>query len=207
MVKQIIKISEVFESLQGEGKYVGYPALFIRLSGCNRACDFCDTKYHTNGKDMNINEIKDKINNSKLERVIWTGGEPMLQKEEIQEIMNYTQLYKHQLETNGDIYPLSPYSFEYIAISPKSKKALDKTLEFYNKINFPKDRYDIKVVTDLESLNLNMLYDATMLMPLSTGIKERDLQIEKEVWNYCVEYNIKYTPRIHRDVWGEKIGV
>ena len=81
------EINEIFEGIQGEGKYVGMPMLFIRCSGCTRACSFCDTKYHTKGKEMTIDEVIKIIKKSKLNYVCFTGGEPLLQIDVIREIM------------------------------------------------------------------------------------------------------------------------
>ena len=83
--KNPLNICEVFTSIQGEGKDCGTHALFIRLSGCNLKCSFCDTKYswtegtQTIQEDIikKIKEYRDKFNNN---YIIWTGGEPLLQE-------------------------------------------------------------------------------------------------------------------------------
>jgi putative chitinase len=56
-----MRVNEIFCSIQGEGKYAGCPAIFIRLSGCTRKCSFCDTKYHTNGKEMSVEDVPDYL--------------------------------------------------------------------------------------------------------------------------------------------------
>lgn len=196
-------INEIFKSLQGEGRYTGYPVLFIRLSGCTRKCSFCDTQYHINGRHMPTDKVIRAIKKSKLEHVVWTGGEPMLQQNEIYEVIKQTIDKHHSLETNGDIFPSKPGFFDYIAFSPKEKKAQDRIISLLNGYSIG---YDIKIVTDLD-LNKNMLRNATMLMPLTTGDYKKDLQIQQKVWNYCIKHKLKYTPRIHRDVWSNKRGV
>jgi 7-carboxy-7-deazaguanine synthase len=209
-----MKVCEIFKSLQGEGKYVGYPALFIRLSGCTRKCDFCDTKYHVNGKNMSIEDVVKRIKKSKPDIVVWTGGEPMLHENEIYDVITETDEKHHHLETNGDLLPECPGFFKYICFSPKEERVADKVFSFYQQMLsyepsvFPRRMLtiDIKIVTDLK-LNKDIIKYATMLMPLTTGDKEKDLKIQQDVWNYCVNHNIKYAPRIHRDVWGNKKGV
>ena len=200
-----MKVNEIFESIQGEGKYVGHPVLFIRLSGCTRECDFCDTKYHVNGEEISVKKIAERINKSKLETIVWTGGEPMLQQNEIYSVMSETLEKNHQLETNGDITPKLPTFFNYIAFSPKEEKVHKKIIDFCDNLNPAYLNWDIKIVTDLK-LNKEMIEGATMLMPLSTYDKKKDLKIQQDVWNYCVKNNIKYCHRIHVDVWGQKIG-
>ena len=61
---------------------------------------------------------------------------------------------------------------------------------------------DIKVVTDLKTTGMDMLKYATMLMPLTTGDIEKDAQIRKDVWGYCVENRIRYSPRLHVEIFG-----
>ncbi len=195
-------INEIFESIQGEGKYCGHPVLFIRLSGCTRNCDFCDTKYHKKGKKMSVNQVAKKIKESECNTVVWTGGEPMLQVEDIYEVIYKTNFNYHHLETNGDILPQSPEYFQYISFSPKVKRVQDNVLAYCFQLESNKPDWDIKIVTDLK-LNKDMIEDATILMPLTTDNEITDRNTKQKVWQYCVKNNIKYVSRIHVDVWGK----
>jgi 7-carboxy-7-deazaguanine synthase len=196
-----MKINNIFKSIQGEGKYVGTPMLFIRLSGCNRNCSWCDTKYHKKGIHMSTKEIVRKIKKSKVKIIVWTGGEPLLQEEEIVKVIFKTNTLQHHLETNGDLIArptiFTDLLFDYICISPKNEEAAQVDLMC---------NYDIKVVTDLK-LNKNLIKYASILMPLTTYNKKKDLEIKKKVWDYCIKNNIKYSPRIQVDIWGKKRGV
>lgn len=100
-----LKINEIFYSIQGESTYVGVPCIFIRLSGCNLRCTFCDTTYaYDEGKMMSVDEVMDKVESYHTRLVEITGGEPLLQDKIyilIHELIEreYTVL----LETNGSI--------------------------------------------------------------------------------------------------------
>lgn len=100
-----LKINEIFYSIQGESTYVGVPCIFIRLSGCNLRCTFCDTTYaYDEGKMMSVDEVMDKVESYHTRLVEITGGEPLLQDKIyilIHELIerDYTVL----LETNGSI--------------------------------------------------------------------------------------------------------
>jgi len=81
-----LKISEVFYSLQGEGPYIGYPSLFIRLYGCNLSCSWCDTPYAREGERFDTMEVSQLLdfwekNYVSIPFVTLTGGEPLLQEE------------------------------------------------------------------------------------------------------------------------------
>lgn len=112
------KINEIFYSIQGEGFHTGTPAVFIRFSGCNLKCSFCDTR-HQDGKNMSlyeiINEIK-KYPNARM--VILTGGEPSLFiNQAIIDAIKRAGLYI-AIETNGT-HEL-PEGIDWITLSPKS---------------------------------------------------------------------------------------
>lgn len=98
-----MKINEIFYSLQGEGKWAGLPNIFIRTTGCNLRCTFCDTKYaYEDGKTMSIEEIANNIKNYPCKNVCITGGEPLMQNETLDLINILTKKdYKICLETNG----------------------------------------------------------------------------------------------------------
>ena len=199
-----MRINEIFESIQGEGKYAGKKVLFIRVSGCTRNCDFCDTKYHKDGKEMSVKQIIKLINKYKPSIIVWTGGEPLLYEEEILDIRAEVEVnIKHHLETNGDIIPR--YKYDYYCVSPKEFKIARNIYNYL--IQDTQYNYDIKVVTDGKEMNKNLIQYATMLMPLSTYDEEKDKKIKQDVWNLCIINNLKYCLRQHVEVWGKKKGV
>ncbi len=100
-----MKINEIFYSIQGEGKWSGYPNIFIRTTGCNLRCTYCDTKYaYENGKKMNINNILKEIQKYPCKKICITGGEPLLQQETYDLFDTLIKKdYLICLETNGSL--------------------------------------------------------------------------------------------------------
>ena len=105
-----MKISEIYRSIQGESSWIGLTTTFVRLHGCNLNCSYCDSKYATQGDDfteMTIKEIGDKIIEQNCGIVEFTGGEPMIQSEEMESVMKYVvekdfeRSYHFLIETNG----------------------------------------------------------------------------------------------------------
>lgn len=111
------KINEIFYSIQGEGHHTGYPSVFIRFSGCNLACPFCDTR-HEKGIYMSDEDIFRTVNNYPALWIILTGGEPLMQvdSEFIRKLKKETGK-KVAIETNGTM-PV-PDGIDWIAVSPK----------------------------------------------------------------------------------------
>ena len=113
------KINEIFYSLQGEGFHAGTPAVFVRFSGCNLRCAFCDTQ-HQQGRIMSLQEIVDEVNKYPLAPlVVLTGGEPSLFIDEtfVAELKQKTGK-TIAIETNGT-RPL-PSNLDWVTFSPKS---------------------------------------------------------------------------------------
>lgn len=101
------KVNEVFESIQGEGPYFGKKQVFVRFSGCNLGCKFCDTK--TNSfNEYSPEDIFNKIKSfpGEYHSVSFTGGEPLLQKEFLKQVLKRTRKLglKNYLETNGTLF-------------------------------------------------------------------------------------------------------
>ena len=113
------KINEIFYSLQGEGYHSGTPAVFVRFSGCNLRCAFCDTQ-HQDGQLMSVQEIVDEVSKYLLAPlVVLTGGEPSLFIDEafVAELKQKTNK-TIAIETNGT-RPL-PNNLDWVTLSPKS---------------------------------------------------------------------------------------
>ena len=100
-----MKINEIFYSIQGEGKNAGFPTIFIRTTGCNLRCTYCDTKYaFYEGEEMSLHDIMEKIKKWNCKRICLTGGEPLLQEETPELVdMLLSEGYTISIETNGSI--------------------------------------------------------------------------------------------------------
>lgn len=111
------KINEIFYSLQGEGHHTGYPSVFIRFSGCNLACPFCDTR-HEDGIYMDDEAIIRAVNLYRSEWIVITGGEPALSiDDDFIHLLKRATGKKVAIETNGTI-PV-PREIDWVTVSPK----------------------------------------------------------------------------------------
>ncbi|HHT9129782.1 MAG TPA: 7-carboxy-7-deazaguanine synthase QueE, partial [Candidatus Brocadiaceae bacterium] len=114
-----MKINEIFKSIQGETSYVGLPCTFIRITGCNLRCSYCDTTYaYEEGAEMSINSILESIGGFKSKLVCVTGGEPLSNKDTpslIKELLSKN--YRVLVETNG--------SYDVSTIPQKAIKIMD----------------------------------------------------------------------------------
>lgn len=111
------KINEIFESIQGEGCRAGIPSVFIRFSGCNLKCGFCDTR-HGDGEEMTDEQIIVEVKKSRAPQIVLTGGEPSLFIDEdfIRKLHGETGKFIC-IETNGTRE--LPEGIDWITVSPK----------------------------------------------------------------------------------------
>lgn len=213
-----MKINEIFKSIQGEGRFQGYPALFIRVSGCTRKCKWCDSKYHINGEEFTIEELVNEIDDRpETAIVVFTGGEPLLYLEEITHIISELKGIdvKWHLETNSDLIKTQKdfndiiKTFNYIVISPKELSVVEEIIKFKNATCFKDylERVEIKIVTDLDKINKDLVPYATSLMPYTSYNKKKDIEIRKRVWAYCVTHNLHYSARLQVINFNKKRGV
>ncbi|HNX17474.1 MAG TPA: 4Fe-4S cluster-binding domain-containing protein [Methanoregula sp.] len=129
-----MKVSEIFTSIQGEGTRQGKPCLFIRLSGCNLDCRWCDTRYAQNGgTETSCDKILEEVWRENPRSVCITGGEPLLQTEALIPLLS--SLAKRgiaiDIETNGtiDFSPVQPYASVCMDVKcPSSGEKSDLTL-------------------------------------------------------------------------------
>ncbi len=114
-----MQITEIYRSLQGESSYAGLPCIFVRLTGCNLRCDWCDSEYtFTGGRKMTVEEVEREVRKlAPVQLVEITGGEPMLQEEEVLELMRrlLAASYALLLETSGE-RPLARVPKEVVKI-------------------------------------------------------------------------------------------
>jgi len=120
--QHILKITEIFPSIQGEGFRQGEATIFIRLSGCNLRCSFCDTKYAwEQGRQYSVAQVLDEVRKIRkgfpAQWICFTGGEPLLQ--DIGGLIKVLKKegLKIQMETNATLYRTLPV--DWYSISPK----------------------------------------------------------------------------------------
>ncbi|CAK6552302.1 MAG: 7-carboxy-7-deazaguanine synthase [Candidatus Midichloria mitochondrii] len=160
-----LKVNSIFDTLQGEGLYVGAPAIFIRLAGCNLACTFCDTEFDEY-QEISVEEIIKRVkafSHTYKKLVVLTGGEPFRQPISLlcEKLVN--EGFKIQIETNGLLYRNIPEEVEVIC-SPKN------TGNGYQQIR--KDLLGhVKAIKFLISASNNLYQDIGTIGQLNADIK------------------------------------
>lgn len=213
-----MKISEIFFSLQGEGIEIGLPTVFVRLFACDLRCKWCDTMYAVEGRDFRdhpISEVLNEIKTHKCKRVCLTGGEPLIQIKEVEELSKLliSDGYNILLETSGHKMPPEILWTENSTISmdckcPSSSMQDKMDFNLFLKLR-PKDQLkfvlqdeiDYEYATALLSrynIKANIIFQPTH----GSGLD----WITKKVIDDKLEY-IRVLPQLHKIIWGDKRGV
>ena len=204
----MLKVNEIYASIQGESSHTGLPCVFVRLTGCNLRCSWCDTAYAFHeGRELSLEEVVQQVETFSLPLVEITGGEPLMQ-EDVYPLMEalLEKGYKVMLETGGAI-PIDRVPETVIKIvdikcpgSGEDKKNHLQNLEFLSEHDELKfvllDRADYEWSRDLlKSINptnqilFSPVYDKLDLKDLSQWILEDKLavrlqtQLHKVIWS------------------------
>ncbi len=185
-----LKISEIFFSSQGEGLRVGEPTIFVRLSGCDLKCNFCDTKYAwKNGKSENVDEILKQVEKFKnlTNWVCITGGEPTLQDISDLVLRLKKSGYMIQMETNGRKFKSLP--FDWITLSPKPP-------DYFYEEEWKKYAKELKIVVDknltmdvIKKLSKDFSNIPVFLQPQS--MLKWSLKKAYKLWREGIQENLK----------------
>jgi 7-carboxy-7-deazaguanine synthase len=227
-----LRISEIFASVQGEGIWVGVPSVFVRVSGCNLRCTWCDTPYaswNPEGPVLYLTDITAQVEKYGIQHVVLTGGEPML----FDPIEELAQLLREKdriitIETAGTVFRTLPC--DLMSISPKlanstpeaesgwkerheatrlDRAPLKQLMETYN--------FQLKFVVnpdlpgDLEEIEA-LLAELPPAKPqqvllMAEGIDSETLNRRmKTLVPLCMERNWRLTPRMHVDLFGNTRG-
>jgi organic radical activating enzyme len=179
-----LRINEVFYSLQGEGARVGMPTFFIRLSGCDQSCSYCDTD-HAEHRVLALGmlHVLLAMEHAPCRSIVWTGGEPALQLTD--EMVGWFRAlgFFQAIETNGGHYV--PRGLDYVAVSPKVPEGvLRRTMD--NR-GVDELRYPIKKGDPLPRPTVKAKH--LFLSPVFNGKR-----LVKENVSHCIEL-IKENPR------------
>ncbi|MGA1822914.1 MAG: 7-carboxy-7-deazaguanine synthase QueE [Thermoplasmatota archaeon] len=225
-------INEIFSSFQGEGLNTGLPTTFVRLSGCNIRCAWCDTRYALDtgsGKRMEISEIIDSVSAFGNERICLTGGEPLFQDgidELISELIRF--YFKVDLETNGTYHLgeiIRKYPDVFISMDVKTPSSGEAgstdpgnlpLLRHSDQIKFiVKDARDIDYTMDF--LRSNPVSCSIIITPCSNEDGDEAARIiARKIDEYrssgredliSMSRRIRLMVQTHRVIWGERRGV
>ena len=208
----ILKINEIYHSIQGESSFTGLPCIFIRLTYCNLRCSYCDSEYtFYEGADMSIDEILNKIKNYSCKLVEVTGGEPLVQKGCIDLLQKLIDLdYKVLLETSGSL-TIKDVPKEVINIIDfKCPSSNMKKKNLWENINYLKSDDEVKfVIGNREDYdwakNKIKKYDITNICKvlMSPTYKEIDPKMITE-WILEDNLNIRFQVQLHKEIWPEE---
>ena len=181
MSNHTYKINEIFYSLQGEGTNTGMAAIFVRFSGCNLRCPFCDTDF-MEGENMTAQEIVAKCIGYGCHNIILTGGEPTLQVDaELVELFHRDDFYVC-IETNGTHPVLG--GVDYITCSPKIEfsKNAQLAIDFCNELKVVYNgKNDMKRYDNIHCVD-------RYLQPCDTGDPIENRNIIKKCVRYIKEH-------------------
>ncbi len=209
-----LRVNEIFYSIQGESSFAGRPCVFVRLTGCNLRCSYCDTRYaYDKGNLLKTDEIFAEVKSYECRLVEITGGEPLLQNETpalIQGLLN--ENYEVLLETNGsqDIGRVDGRCVRIVDIKCPSSGEEDKNdLKNLNRLT---DKDEVKFVIgnrgDYEyakrTLNLIPEYSARkMAVHFSVVFGETDPKTLAK-WILEDHLNVRLHLQLHKLIWGQR---
>ena len=224
-----MKIAELFYSIQGEGSLVGVPSVFIRTSGCNLRCAWCDTPYTSwqpEGTELELDRILDEVAALGARHVVVTGGEPMIAPEIVALTWRLRTRGMHiTIETAGTVF--APVACDLMSISPKLANSTPDDPRWrgqHERLRIQpavlaelivRYEYQLKFVIarpdDLDEVralvgSLNADRERVILMPEGTDAERLR---ERGVWlaEVCKSEGFRFSPRLHVDLWGARRGV
>ena len=212
-----IRLTEIYQSIQGESSFVGKRCIFVRLTGCNLRCSYCDTEYSFyGGKNHSIGDILNIINDFNCNLVEITGGEPLLQKGVFSLMTNLCDKGKTVLiETSGnrDISMIDPRV--HIIMDLKTPSSGESHNNRYENIKHLKTKDEVKFVIGSEedyvwsrdkliSEKLNELCGNVIFSPVFAQLEYSEIVD----WIVRDGLDVTFQLQLHKQIWGaERAGV
>jgi 7-carboxy-7-deazaguanine synthase len=209
-----MQINEIFYSIQGEGVHIGIPMVFVRFTGCNLRCEWCDTQYaFFEGKKMSLEDVRKEIKKYKVKWVCITGGEPLLQEEVYPLIYSLLkEEYRILIQTNGSIplldIPCEDTIFINMDIKTPSSKMQDRLLESNIELLGKKDSIKFVILDDddynftKQFLKEHQTEGEIIIQP--EGNKNYKVLVEKVLKD---RLNVRVLPQLHKLIWGDQHGI
>jgi 7-carboxy-7-deazaguanine synthase len=217
----IVRVAEVFCSIQGEGISLGLPSVFVRLQGCSVGCTWCDTKYSwdpAKGHALGLAALLEKVCAASPQNVVVTGGEPL-------EHLAFTPLAlalhgagkRVEVETAGiEVPPAVPVDQWNVSLKlansgvPESRRLRDDAIVSFRELG-AWFKFVVGAERDVdEVLSIQSRYEIPssriLLMPLGMRREEQAAAMPMVV-DWCRRYGFRFSPRLHILIWGPRRGV
>ena len=227
-----MRIAEIFYSIQGEGRLLGIPSVFVRTSGCNLRCVWCDTPYTSwrpDGEELSLKKILEKVAGFPARHVVITGGEPLLARQIVELSAAIKEAGAHiTVETAATVF--RPVICDLMSLSPKlshstpRRRAGGRFASMHEQkrlkldvIQKFLDRYDcqLKFVVNREQdfaeidqvLRQLSHWESSQVLIMPQGKTRAELQ-EKANWivEACKQRGYGFTPRLHIELFGNRRG-
>ena len=206
----MLKINEIYHSIQGESTHAGRPCVFVRLTYCNLRCTYCDTEYaFYEGKDMSVQQVIDEVEKYNCKLVELTGGEPLVQMDECLDLMKtFCELgYEVMIETGG--------SLSIKDIDPRVKIIMDlkcpssgmEKKNLYENLQYLKPTDELKFVIgnredyewSLEKIKqYNIQGKCTILFSVVFGELE---PVQLNNWILEDKLDVRFQLQMHKYIW------
>jgi len=205
----MLKINEIYHSIQGESTYAGRPCVFVRLTGCNLRCTYCDTEYaFYDGKEMSVKDVINEVEKYNCKLVEITGGEPLFQKECLILMKNLCdESFEVLLETAGNmpIENVDPGIKIIMDLKCPSSGMVDKNL--YENIDHLKKTDEVKFVMGTKEdyewskdiLNKYKLNDKCIVLFSCVFDKLDPLTLVN--WILKDKLDVRFQLQMHKYIW------
>ena len=215
LANTVIKINEIFFSLQGESSSIGLPTVFIRLTGCPMRCNYCDTAYAFNGgENLTIHAILAKVASYKTQYITVTGGEPLAQIECLDLLTTLCDSsYEVSLETGGALTIKDVDPRVKIILDIKTPGSGEVKNYHWPNLNYLKAKDEIKlVITDHEDYlwAKNTIQEKNLLGNFDILFSPSFEQVESQdlaEWILKDQLPVRLQLQLHKILWGQKPGV
>ena len=212
----MLRITEIFNSLQGESKSAGRPTVFIRLTGCPLRCQYCDTSYaFSGGEQRSLDDILAEVNAFNPRYITVTGGEPLAQPDCIALLKRLCDLgYRVSLETSGALDISDVDERVSIVMDLKTPGSKEVSRNLYSNIPLLKAKDQVKfVICDREDYNWSMfklreysLDDQVDEVLFSPSVDELEPTVLAD-WIVSDNLPVRFQYQMHKMLWGDKPGV